>query len=343
MRLNFNSYDAVGLLETMETDLGIDMNTTCQRTEFPLPKQIGEGVISTYLFKDGFSLFLFNGTLHHDWEWEFTCKETSPALLFFSLSGAVMDVKKGEKDSFVLKPLETLLVVQPGGSDRSMVFKKDIPISLAVFRLDHEKYFDKKACCPEDLPERLRVLLSLSGAEIRCLMPPDRSTPETSQLVKDIMSCPFKGLVRTCIVEAKARQFLALIMQRLESDLVDPSENARMAKVDMQKIHEARDILVSDLQNPPTIEELARKMAMNRQKLKQDFKFVFEKTIYQYLIHKRMQVAKKLMLEQNIPVQEVAKKVGYENASHFSKRFKGHFDMLPSKFLAMVWRTGQDN
>ena len=343
MRLNFSSYDAVGLLETMEAGMGIDKNTTCQRTEFQLPKQIGKGAISTYLFKDGFSLFLFNGTLLQDWEWEFTCKEDSPALLFFSLSGSVMDVKKGDENPFVLKPLETLLVVQPGGSDRSMVFKKDIPISLAVFRLDHEKYFDKKACCTEDLPERLRVLLSLSGAEVRCLMPFGRHTFEKAQLVKEIMSCPYKGLIRTCMVEAKARQFLALVMQRLANDFVDSSENAKMTNVDLQKIAQARDILVSDLSNPPTIEELARKVAMNRQKLKQDFKFVFEKTIYQYLIDTRMKVANELMMKNNMPVHEVAKMVGYQNASHFSKRFKNHFSMLPSKFLALVWRKGQDN
>ena len=94
MRINFNNYDAVGILEKVESDLGVDMNTSCQRTEFPIPASIGDGHITTYLFKDGLAVFLFNGQLDQDWEWEFQCKEDSPAFIFFSLSGQVEDDKK---------------------------------------------------------------------------------------------------------------------------------------------------------------------------------------------------------------------------------------------------------
>ncbi|HFA52188.1 MAG TPA: AraC family transcriptional regulator [Bacteroidetes bacterium] len=344
MQTSFKNYDAAELLEKVENDLGINLNTACQRTQFPLPKKIGEGNITTYLFRDGVSLFMFNGALTHDWEWEFDCEEDSPLFVFFSLSGSVEDAKKAEKDHFVLKPLDTLMVVHPGGSSRrSIIFKKGEPILLSVLRVDPQKFFDKKACCPADIPEKMRVLLSLSGEEIKCVMPPGRFTPEVALIVKEIAECPYSGLIRTTFVEAKTKQLLTIFMQQLELGQPNEGKKAPLAKSDLSKIEQAKHILTSDLQNPPTIEMLSRKVGLNRQKLKNDFKTIFKKTIYQYLIDQRMKMARQLMLEKKMSVQEVAVTVGYENASHFARRFQKHFGILPSQFLAMTWRKGQQN
>lgn len=343
MRTNFKNYDSVDLLETVENDLGVNLNTSCQRTEFPLSNKIGNGAITIYHFKDGLALFLFNGTLKQDWEWVFNCEEDSPVFIFFSLSGVIEDATKGKKEKFVLKPLDTLAVVHPGGTRRSMIFKKKEPISLAVLRLDFKNYFENKACSINDLPQKMQVLLSLSGEEIKCLMKPNRTTPEAVQLIKEMMDCPYQGLVRTCLVEAKARQFLALIMQRMEDESMKTHECERLDSVDYQRIQRAKEILTIDLSNPPTILELSKKVGMNRQKLKQDFKLVFDKTIYQYLVSERMDAAKEIMMKQPTPVLLVAKMVGYENASHFAKRFKEQFGLLPSEFLSMVWSNVQDN
>ena len=59
-------------------------------------------------------------------------------------------------------PLETLMVTQPGGSTRSLVFKSGEPITLVVLRLDHKKFFHKKACHQNELPEKMKMLFSLS-------------------------------------------------------------------------------------------------------------------------------------------------------------------------------------
>ena len=221
--------------------------------------------------------------------------------------------------------------------------RKGEPISLAILYINHKSYFDKKACTIQDISNKMQALLSFSDAETKCLLPPNRTTPQSVQLIKEIMECPYKGLIRTCFVEAKTRLFLAIVLQRVSEDAFGTEESAQLANVDLQKMYEAERILVSDLQNSPTIEELAKRMGTNQQKLKQSFKFIFGKSIYQYLIKKRMEAAKRMMMDQYRPVMEVAEAVGYENASHFAKRFKEHFGMLPSKFLSMVWRNGQDN
>ena len=343
MRINFNNYDAVEILEKVERNLGVHLNTSCQRTEFPIPSSIGEGQIATYLFKDGFAVFLFNGKLDQDWEWEFECQEDSPAFIFFSLSGQVEDDRKGRGENFVLNPLDTLLVTQPGGYCRSMVLKKGEPIRLAILRLDHRQFFHKKICSEEELPEKMRELFAFTGKETMCHILPNRSTEVAVQIVSGLLDSSYTGLIRTCYVEAKSRELLSWAMQQMEKDPAESERRVHLADLDTLKLEQAREILLHDLKDPPTIKELSKKVGMNQQKLKQGFKLLFDQTIYQCLLEHRMKTAKVMMWKHKHPVCEIAATVGYANASHFARRFKERFGALPSKYINMIWREGQEN
>ena len=338
MRTFFEHYDATKVLQKFENVLGVRPDTSCQRTEFQLPEKMGEGMIGSYRFHDGLALFVIAADLYQDWTWVFDSRKSSPVYFLFPLSGHISEEKP---DGLVLKPLHTFLVKQPGGVARNMVLKKGEPVRLAVLRIDHEVFFDKKACGLEELPEKMRQIVSRGcSTGINYLMPPDSTAPEALQLINDVIHCPHSGLLRTCYVEAKARQLLAWAMQRM---LREEDKPDWIDKADLLKIHKAKEILISDLKKPPTIPELSREVAINRQKLKRVFKSVYGKTIYQYLLSERMKAAKKLIAERQLTVAEVAATVGYASSSHFSRRFKEHFGMSPGHFFQLVWRKTRES
>lgn len=343
MQTKFENYDAVGLLDSFKNDLGVQLDTSCQRTELYLPKKIGKGVISTYLFRDGLSLFHFNGTLYQDWEWKFDCKEDSPLFVFFSLSGNIEDVEIGKKDNFVLQPLETLVLVQPGGVGRSAIFSKGELINLAILRIDKKKYFNKKGCCPDDLPNKMRALISSSGKVVRCLLPSGKYTADVVRIINEIQTCPHKGLIRTCFIEAKSREWLALLMQQIEERSNEQNRKYDPSKSNHEKVKSAKEYLLNDLQNPPTILQLSRQVGLNQQQLKVDFKYVFGKSIYQFLVAERMKLAKELLGKSDMAILIIAEKVGYQNAGHFAKKFREHHGLLPSQYQRMMRRVGQEN
>ena len=308
-----------------------------------MPKKIGNGVISTYLFRDGLSLFLFNGTLYQDWEWKFDCKEDSPLFVFFSLSGTIEDVEIGKKDNFVLQPLDTLVLVQPGGVGRSAIFSKGRLINLAILRIDKKRYFNKKGCCSSDLPDKMRGLVSTSGKVVRSLLPSGRYTADVVRIINEIQTCPHQGLIRTCFIEAKSREWLALLMQQMEERPLEQNRKYYPSKVNHEKVETAKKYLLNDLQNPPTILQLSRHVGLNQQQLKVDFKYIFGKSIYQFLVSERMKLAKELLGKSDLAILTVAEKVGYQNAGHFAKKFREHHGLLPSQYQRMVRRVGQEN
>ena len=100
-----------------------------------------------------------------------------------------------------------------------------------------------------------------------------------------------------------------------------------------EKIQAACDIITHHLDQPLTIRELSRKVAMNECYLKKGFKTVTGKTIHEYHQELRISKAKELLQQQGQSVTDVANTLGYSSISHFSTAFKRVTGLKPCELL----------
>ena len=50
------------------------------------------------------------------------------------------------------------------------------------------------------------------------------------------------------------------------------------------------------------------------------------------LMRKRFQRALMLLVETELPVEQIAAKIGYENYSYFYRQFKAHYGVTPGQY-----------
>ena len=99
----------------------------------------------------------------------------------------------------------------------------------------------------------------------------------------------------------------------------------------IEKINLAQEILLSDLENPPSLTELANKIGMNTNKLKVEFKAQFGVPVFKYLQNERLTKAYHLIKHQRKTIQEAAWDVGYDSLGSFSNAFEKKFGYRPSQ------------
>ncbi|WP_243630213.1 helix-turn-helix transcriptional regulator [Taibaiella soli] len=105
-------------------------------------------------------------------------------------------------------------------------------------------------------------------------------------------------------------------------------------ETERDKIGEAKMILDTRFDQPITIKELSRKVAMNECYLKKGFKALTGKTIHEYQQELRISKAKELLKGQEHSVSDVANLLGFSSISHFSTAFKKATGLKPCELLA---------
>jgi AraC-like DNA-binding protein len=101
---------------------------------------------------------------------------------------------------------------------------------------------------------------------------------------------------------------------------------------DVNKIKNAKTIIIDQMNNPPSLQELSKMIGLNIKKLKIGFKEVYGLPVYGYLLNYKMELAKDLLQENQYNVGEIALQLGYSTSSHFIAAFKRKYGITPKQF-----------
>jgi AraC-like DNA-binding protein len=152
-------------------------------------------------------------------------------------------------------------------------------------------------------------------------------TPAMFGIIREMQYSPYSGHLKGVFLESKAIELF--LMQVSQLDQQYPARRSVLRPADIESLHAVRDYMMTHYDQPCTIIELARKAGINQMKLKNGFKELFNNTVFGYLSEVRMQEAKKLLLDEKLPVHEVADRIGYKHPQHFTVAFKKKFGILP--------------
>ena len=149
---------------------------------------------------------------------------------------------------------------------------------------------------------------------------------------RDIHRCRMMGNNAHKYLEAKIIDCLSGFL--MPSSL-SPSSNP-LSFIIRDKIHDAKDIILSRYQDMPSLHELATMVGTNECTLKKAFKQEFGTTVFQYLFDYRMDLAAQYLLDTNLPISEIGSRLGYDYQSHFCTAFKRKYGMSPIEYRLRI-------
>ncbi|MDY0111298.1 MAG: AraC family transcriptional regulator [Candidatus Krumholzibacteria bacterium] len=137
-------------------------------------------------------------------------------------------------------------------------------------------------------------------------------------------SGPGLGLYR----EAKTLELLATLVMQWADTRTRPQ--SKLTARDHERLGEARERLVANLADPPTIEQLAQSAGMGQTRFREAFQQCFGKPVYEYLRITRLETAR-MLIQQGMSLQLAVFRVGYHDLSSFIRAFRRHFGCTPGR------------
>lgn len=148
--------------------------------------------------------------------------------------------------------------------------------------------------------------------------------------------CTVDELLRAIATQLKKqtiRQWCVAQYQRVSEPLTSIA-TPQLIFPSVRQLKEVFDFIEANYRRPITLHDVAQVVGYSRCYLTDLVRRQTGKTVYRWIVERRIAEACSLLLETNQTVDQIAETVGYQDASHFFRQFRQLYGTTPH-----VWRT----
>jgi AraC-like DNA-binding protein len=124
-----------------------------------------------------------------------------------------------------------------------------------------------------------------------------------------------------------------LVFRLLRTEASNLLRSAAGSGADGENIREAMRFMRANAARALSVDAVARHVAMSPSHFAHRFRAVARVSPMRFLKQVRLDNARSLLLAGGVRIGEVAERVGYESASHFTRDFKSYFGLPPAAYL----------
>ncbi len=222
---------------------------------------------------------------------------------------------KENKSVLLYNPKQNLpinLTVQPKGKHLILI------VSIKIFH----SFFSKVAGLipflnEENKDKKYYLDKELTPSEILIL----------NQIFKENMQSSFHELY----LKGKIYELLSLYFNKSQDDaqgcpFLEDEDN-------VEKIKKAKQIVINNMADPPSLQEIADEIILSVPKLKEGFKHIYGDTVFNFLLDYKLEYARRLLLSKKHNISEISNEIGYSTASHFISAFKKKYGTTPKQYM----------
>jgi AraC family transcriptional activator of pyochelin receptor len=154
-------------------------------------------------------------------------------------------------------------------------------------------------------------------------------TLDMSSAVRSLLAPAIQAPVRPIYLRAKVVELVCLAIEQLQMPAPAAQAPLKLSYRDTRALEEARKVLDSCTE-PVSLDQLARRVGLNRRKLALGFKMLFGATVGEYHRDVRLETAYRMLGSATASVGYAAAVAGYSDVGSFGKAFRARYGCLPS-------------
>ncbi|MBB6462136.1 helix-turn-helix domain-containing protein [Flammeovirga kamogawensis] len=311
-------------LTTVATALDVPVIEGQNTIEFN--NEIGEGSLFYKVIEEGIIIRSINFNLKQDVSFKEEPRKKSTSLIIdFSFQGYPKGTVFLEQPQLTIEQGKQVLMY----TDNSTIigrFNKQVPRSFMSIEVKFEWLKRNFKDFFESYPEFNEGLYS--GRVHLSTLPYGLSHQESleqlmfKEYAPEIIKPVYKGLV-LIIVSDILIQFISNTDQQRKHSF----------SLETQKELDELDAYIRlNLDKEISVEDLCKKIGYSKTKLHGLFKDYFKYSMYDYIKHMRLKKSQSLLITTELPIAEIAIRVGYQSIPHFTNLFKKEIGTTPTEY-----------
>lgn len=279
-----------------------------------IPKSFGKGYCSGCVFNEKIRILIFDYELKQELILENHEINTTGKMILFKFQNVF-------KNRLSKRNPSVLIATSRINSDEIISIQNSTSINIEMDSKYLEELFG--------LSKKSPILQSLSQ-NAQPLLFEQLIFPSLQIILDEIISESLEEKFEWILRKIKAEELICRLLMELEKR--DEKQLYPLNGKDIQALYNIKEEILSRLETPPVINDLAAQANMSPTKLKNLFKQIFGDSIFSYYQNFRMREAAQLLKEEQLSVSEVGYRLGFSNLSHFSRVFEERIGMKPKKY-----------
>ncbi|PHS68508.1 MAG: AraC family transcriptional regulator [Flavobacterium sp.] len=156
-------------------------------------------------------------------------------------------------------------------------------------------------------------------------------TPSEVLILNQIFKDNMQSSLHELYLKGKIYELLSLYFNKSEENatgcpFLEDEDN-------VEKIKKAKQIVINNMADPPSLQQIADEIVLSVPKLKEGFKHIYGDTVFNFLLDYKLEYARKLLLSKKHNISEISMQIGYSTASHFISAFKKKYGTTPKQYM----------
>lgn len=330
------------IIESLSKQLKTPIKRDGGERTIELPEKMGQGFIRGTSLTSGVGIIEYNVTFYKDIEIHFTINQTHPLKFIFCSEGRVNHAFEENMDTHTIDTYQNVIVSSSGHNGHILYFKANETshvFSLEIIRAEFNK---RKNFGYKDIDPKLKKLFEDDVARELFFYQGNYSI-QAANIVEAMASKEHTGFLRSIFLEGKAFEMLAKQISQFNDDQQNGNKSVLLRRSDVEKVKRAVEIINKDLNHNYSVDQLAKEVGTNVNKLQEGFKYMFDLTVNKYVQQVKLEAAKNMLSNSDHNISQIVGQIGLNNRSYFSKIFKEKYGVTPKHFLTQKYSESEES
>jgi len=319
------------ILEEIQNYIGGTIDEKWSEYTLHLDNDLAHGSIRFIPFDWGVNILDYNITFTDEVVIKMHANEFNPVRFIYNLNGNFKHRFGVDDREELVDKFHSLIFTNKVTGLNYIHFPKNTKLEINSIQILRKRFLKKRTTNVSTLNKTLYEVFVDTDQEHRFAHYGNLNL-KMADLVKKTRYVKAKGMLRVLKIEAKVYEILALHIQqhyKSQQGVPLPTSLIKSELIIVRKLGQA--ILKQPAKNY-SLEKLSKETGLSQSKLQDGFKFLYTRTVTEYIRHIRLESARELINTTDLNISQIVYTIGFTSRSYFSKIFKEKYNVTPNEF-----------
>ncbi len=336
--INISAENAKDSILKIQEQIGGNISERFGFYTLDIDNDIAKGCIRFVSFDWGVNLIEHNIIYYDEILLVSNTSKYNPLNFMYCSQGYLSRKFEHEESYTKIDEFHSSIVTTKRDGDHHLLFPKGIHLIINIIGIERKEFLKKRMSYVTELNDSLHKVFVDNNQESEYMYygPIDIRMEDHVKKLRNISNKTMSDALK---LEGSVYHLLSLHIDRFEKFQKGQILPDNLLKKELKIIKRSSEKIIKDPSFNYSLEHLAMDTGLSQAKLQEGYKFLFARTVTDYIRHIRLQTARNLMSNSDLNISQIVYSIGFTSRSYFSKIFKEKYDLTPNEFKKNIIKT----